>query len=76
MQQHTGRLHIRAGGGVDAIYGDGTVEAVRRLRADRLGVSADGVYGPDTRAAMLWPDYWRDPPTAASGSWPACNPPL
>ncbi|MFE1795060.1 peptidoglycan-binding domain-containing protein [Streptomyces sp. NPDC059517] len=44
-------------GGADGSYGDGTVDAVRWLQANRLGVSADGVYGPATRGQMRWPLY-------------------
>ncbi|MEU5139318.1 peptidoglycan-binding domain-containing protein [Streptomyces sp. NPDC021139] len=62
---------INATGGADGVYGTGTVDAVRWLQANRLGVSADGDYGPATRGQMLWPLY------TAGGTYIAClNPPL
>ena len=48
---------INATGGADGVYGTGTVDAVRWLQANRLGVSADGDYGPATREQMQWPLY-------------------
>ncbi|USQ89598.1 hypothetical protein NFX46_17145 [Streptomyces phaeoluteigriseus] len=39
---------MRAGGGADGLCGTGTVDAVRWLQTNRLGVSAAGVYGPAT----------------------------
>jgi hypothetical protein len=52
------------------------VNAVRWLQADRLGVSDDGVYGPATRQAMLWPGYWRDPDDGAVDFGMCYNPPF
>ncbi|MER7378471.1 peptidoglycan-binding domain-containing protein [Streptomyces lanatus] len=51
---------INNSGGADGIYGTGTVEAVRWLQNNKLGLSgsADGVYGPDTRSHMQWPHYY------------------
>jgi peptidoglycan hydrolase-like protein with peptidoglycan-binding domain len=51
---------IQNSGGVDGIYGTGTVEAVRWLQTYKLGLSgsADGIYGPQTRSRMQWPYYW------------------
>lgn len=40
-----------AAGGVDGIFGPGTLNAVRRYQA-RSGVSADGIVGPVTRQAL------------------------
>ncbi|MFG3215579.1 peptidoglycan-binding domain-containing protein [Streptomyces tendae] len=60
---------ISATGGADGSYGSygtGTVDAVRWLQANRLGVTADGVYGPATRGEMLWPLYYK------SGSFISC----
>ncbi|MFF0670694.1 peptidoglycan-binding domain-containing protein [Streptomyces tendae] len=57
---------ISATGGADGSYGNGTVDAVRWLQANRLGVTADGVYGPATRGEMLWPLYYK------SGSFISC----
>ncbi|MEV5156569.1 peptidoglycan-binding domain-containing protein [Streptomyces werraensis] len=62
---------INATGGSDGIYGTGTVDAVRWLQANRLGVSADGEYGPATREQMRWPLY------TDFGSYISClNPPF
>ncbi len=62
---------INATGGTDGSYGTGTVDAVRWLQANRLGVSADGDYGPATREQMQWPLY------TEGGSFIAClNPPF
>ncbi|WCD94899.1 peptidoglycan-binding domain-containing protein [Streptomyces sp. HUAS 31] len=62
---------ISATGGADGSYGDGTVDAVRWLQANRLGVSDDGVYGPATREQMRWPLY------TEGGTYIACfNPPF
>ncbi|CAM5429401.1 peptidoglycan-binding domain-containing protein [Streptomyces sp. ID03-2B] len=46
--------------GIDGIYGNGTVEAVRWLQINKLNLAgnADGVYGPQTRAKMRWPHYY------------------
>ncbi|MEV6245674.1 peptidoglycan-binding domain-containing protein [Streptomyces sp. NPDC051742] len=51
---------ISNSGGADGVYGTGTVEAVKWLQINKLGLSgsADGVYGPDTRSRMLWPHYY------------------
>ncbi|MBT3164737.1 peptidoglycan-binding protein [Streptomyces sp. Vc74B-19] len=51
---------IHNSGGADGSYGTGTVEAVRWLQKNRLGLSADadGVYGPQTRKKMKWPHYY------------------
>ncbi|MFK4246156.1 peptidoglycan-binding domain-containing protein [Micromonospora chokoriensis] len=67
---------IRDTGGADGFYGTGTVDAVRWLQANRLGVSADGVYGPATRQAMWWPDYWRDPRDGSVDFISCYNPPF
>ncbi|MEV4684624.1 peptidoglycan-binding domain-containing protein [Streptomyces kurssanovii] len=48
-------------GGADGSYGPATVEAVRWLQINRLGLTgsaADGVYGPNTRSRMEWPHYY------------------
>ncbi|MGW6791616.1 peptidoglycan-binding domain-containing protein [Streptomyces chartreusis] len=48
---------IRDNGGVDGIYGAGTVKAVKSLQKNQLGFKGsaiDGVYGPKTRQAMMW----------------------
>jgi putative peptidoglycan binding protein len=47
-------------GGVDGVYGTGTVEAVRWLQINKLGLSgsADGIYGPQTRSRLRWPYYY------------------
>jgi hypothetical protein len=39
---------------VDGVNGSTTQQAVAAVQAAR-GLSADGAYGPDTRAAMAWP---------------------
>ncbi|MGW6279102.1 peptidoglycan-binding domain-containing protein [Kribbella sp. NPDC055071] len=52
--------YIQNSGGVDGIYGTGTVSAVRWLQANRLGFTGsdvDGAYGPATRGAMKWPVF-------------------
>lgn len=52
---------ISNSGGADGSYGPGTVEAVRWLQSNKLGLTgsaADGVYGPDTRSRMQWPHYY------------------
>ncbi|MFI6084372.1 peptidoglycan-binding domain-containing protein [Streptomyces sp. NPDC051217] len=67
---------IRATGGADGTYGTGTVDAVEWLQANRLGVSADGVYGPTTRQKMLWPDYYRDPDDGSVQFIMCYNPPF
>ncbi|MFD6275272.1 peptidoglycan-binding domain-containing protein [Streptomyces sp. NPDC060209] len=67
---------IRATGGADGNYGTGTVDAVRWLQANRLGVSADGVYGPATRQAMWWPAYYRDPSNGDVDFINCYNPPF
>jgi peptidoglycan hydrolase-like protein with peptidoglycan-binding domain len=43
-------------GPVDGIYGPGTRDAVTFVQAIE-GVTADGVYGFNTKNAMLWPGY-------------------
>lgn len=47
-------------GGADGYYGSGTVDAVKWLQINKLGLSgsADGVYGPQTRSRMEWPHYY------------------
>ncbi|MFG2429283.1 peptidoglycan-binding protein [Streptomyces sp. NPDC048590] len=48
---------IRNSGGVDGVYGAGTVKAVKLLQKNQLGFTGsavDGVYGPNTRKAMYW----------------------
>ncbi|MET8583522.1 peptidoglycan-binding domain-containing protein [Streptomyces collinus] len=40
-------------GGIDGVYGAKTATAVRTVQS-RNGLSPDGIYGPDTRNAMLW----------------------
>lgn len=40
----------------DAIYGPATAEAVRNVQRWH-GITVDGIYGPQTRAAMAWPKY-------------------
>ncbi|MDT0567081.1 peptidoglycan-binding domain-containing protein [Streptomyces sp. DSM 3412] len=62
---------INATGGIDGIYGTGTVDAVRWLQANRLGVSADGEYGPATREQMQWVLY-----TEGGNSIGCLNPPF
>ncbi|MEU6073187.1 peptidoglycan-binding domain-containing protein [Micromonospora sp. NPDC047074] len=43
--------------GKDGIFGAQTAAAVRN--AQRIhGLAVDGVYGPNTRAAMIWPKYY------------------
>ena len=37
-------------------YGSSTVTAVKNVQK-LAGITADGVYGPQTRAAMKWPRY-------------------
>lgn len=51
---------IRDSGGADGHYGTGTVDAVRWLQINELGLSgsADGIYGPETRSRMRWPHYY------------------
>jgi peptidoglycan hydrolase-like protein with peptidoglycan-binding domain len=52
--------YIDQSGGVDGVYGEGTVKAVRWVQANRLGFTGsdvDGIYGPATRSAMKWPMY-------------------
>lgn len=51
---------ITNSGGADGVYGSGTVDAVRWLQKNKLGLasSADGVYGPQTRSRMKWPHYY------------------
>ncbi|WP_137229160.1 peptidoglycan-binding domain-containing protein [Streptomyces sp. BPSDS2] len=51
---------IHNSGGIDGDYGTGTVEAVKWLQINKLNLagSADGVYGPQTRAKMRWPHYY------------------
>ena len=52
--------YIQQSGGIDGVYGEGTVKAVRWLQANRLGFTGsnvDGTYGPATRSAMKWPMY-------------------
>lgn len=52
--------YIVASGGIDGVYGEGTVKAVCWLQANRLGFTGsnvDGTYGPATRSAMMWPMY-------------------
>jgi peptidoglycan hydrolase-like protein with peptidoglycan-binding domain len=38
-------------GPIDGIYGDATTAGVKEMQTD-LGVTSDGVYGPDTHAAL------------------------
>jgi peptidoglycan hydrolase-like protein with peptidoglycan-binding domain len=38
-------------GPIDGIYGDATTEGVKAMQED-LGVTADGIYGPETHAAL------------------------
>lgn len=47
----------------DGIYGPGTAAAVKRFQEAR-GLAADGIAGPQTRAALLKP-----PPVPARGFW-------
>ncbi|WP_461026855.1 peptidoglycan-binding domain-containing protein [Streptomyces sparsus] len=51
---------VHNSGGVDGIYGNGMVEAVRWLQINKLNLagSADGAYGPQTRGKMRWPHYY------------------
>lgn len=51
---------IHDSGGVDGVYGTGTVEAVKWLQVNKLGLagSADGAYGPQTRGKLKWPHYY------------------
>jgi len=53
----------RIGGvyGADGYYGTATVEAVKWLQINRLGLSgsADGIYGPQTRSRLKWPLYYQ-----------------
>lgn len=39
-----------------ATYGSSTVTAIKNVQR-AAGLTADGVYGPQTRAAMKWPRY-------------------
>ncbi|MGC4949382.1 peptidoglycan-binding domain-containing protein [Streptomyces sp. DT224] len=41
---------------VDGVFGDKTFAALKRVQA-QIGVTADGVYGPKTRDAMVWPRF-------------------
>jgi Putative peptidoglycan binding domain len=41
---------------VDGVYGAATERAVKNVQA-KYGLPQDGVYGPQTRAAMTWPKY-------------------
>lgn len=38
---------------VDGVFGNGTYNALKRTQS-KIGVVADGVYGPQTRDAMSW----------------------
>jgi peptidoglycan hydrolase-like protein with peptidoglycan-binding domain len=38
-------------GPIDGIYGDATTAGVKEMQTD-LGVTSDGIYGPDTHAAL------------------------
>ncbi|GAB2938701.1 hypothetical protein GCM10027028_44470 [Streptomyces sundarbansensis] len=41
---------------VDGVFGDKTFTALKNVQS-RLGLVADGVYGPKTRDAMSWPRF-------------------
>jgi peptidoglycan hydrolase-like protein with peptidoglycan-binding domain len=53
-------------GPVDKIYGDRTARAVSEVQRIE-GVRRDGIYGPETKNAMVWPGY-------QNGRWVGCRP--
>jgi peptidoglycan hydrolase-like protein with peptidoglycan-binding domain len=50
LQQVMTRLGYYSGP-IDGIYGQGTTDGVKKMQTD-LGVTSDGIYGPETNAAL------------------------
>ncbi|MFC9589873.1 peptidoglycan-binding protein [Streptomyces sp. NPDC056944] len=53
-------------GGIDGVFGANTTAALKRVQAS-LGLTADGIYGPQTRDRLKW--HWRN----MEGAYNTCN---
>lgn len=56
LQSHLSLCHDLHNGGSDGIYGSGTRLDVRTVQS-RAGITADGLYGPNTRNVISWRWY-------------------